>query len=89
MFFVYLIKYFNISKHRNEFYTGYTNDPYRRMKEHKSGHTKSLKDKTLIGYAVISSWNIRANAMKEEKRIKKINHLRKERLYETHKWGEL
>ena len=78
---VYLIRYYNPGKGRVEYYTGYTGNVERRMKQHKAGHTKSLRNKVLHGYAIIYRADNRGYAIQKEKRTKKLPHDKKITLY--------
>ena len=63
------------------FYTGYTKDLERRMKLHMEGkgarYTKTHSPKKLVHFEEFGS---RAEAMKRERTIKKLNHNRKSEL---------
>jgi putative endonuclease len=62
----------------NNFYTGYTKNVKSRMRLHMNGkgarYTKMHKPEKL---AYVQKFNSRAEAMKREKRIKKLNHHQK------------
>ena len=68
----------------NSFYTGYTKDLDSRMKLHMNGkgarYTKMHKPKRLVHIEQFSS---RSEAMKREKRVKKLNHRQKLQLTKT------
>jgi putative endonuclease len=68
----------------NSFYTGYTKDLDSRMKLHTNGkgarYTKMHKPKRLVHVEQFSS---RSEAMKREKRVKKLNHRQKLQLTTT------
>lgn len=65
----------------NSFYTGYTKNVKSRLRCHMKGkgarYTRMHKPKELVYLEEFSS---RAEAMKKEKRIKKLNHVQKLRL---------
>jgi putative endonuclease len=65
----------------NSFYTGYTKNLDSRMRLHKNGkgarYTKMHKPKKLVHVEVFHS---RAEAMKREKKIKKLDHHQKREL---------
>jgi len=65
----------------NSFYTGYTKNLNSRIRLHKNGkgarYTKMHKPKELVH---VEEFNLRAEAMKREKRIKKLSHKQKLRL---------
>lgn len=65
----------------NSFYTGYTKNLNSRIRLHKNGkgarYTKMHKPKELVHVEEFSS---RAEAMKREKRIKKLSHQQKLKL---------
>jgi len=62
----------------NNFYTGYTKNVNSRMKRHMNGkgarYTKMHKPEKL---AYVQKFSSRAEAMKREKRIKRLNHCQK------------
>ena len=65
----------------NSLYTGYTKNLESRIKLHKKGkaarYTKMHKPKKLVH---VEEFNSRAEAMRREKRIKKLTHLQKLKL---------
>ena len=65
----------------NSFYTGYTKNVNSRFRLHKKGkaarYTKMHPPKKLIH---VEEFNSRAEAMRREKRIKKLTHLQKLKL---------
>jgi putative endonuclease len=65
----------------NSFYTGYTKNLTSRMRLHKNGkgarYTKIHKPKELVH---VEEFNSRAEAIKRERRIKKLSHRQKLRL---------
>ena len=66
MYYVYVL----VSKKNNTFYYGHTSNLKRRIKEHNSGRTKSLKDKiplALVYYEVVDN---KIDAIKKEKYFK-------------------
>jgi putative endonuclease len=62
----------------NSLYTGYTNNLNSRIKLHKKGkaarYTKTHRPKKLVH---VEEFHSRAEAMRREKRIKKLSHLQK------------
>lgn len=67
-------------------YTGITNNVQRRLQEHRTGkgatYTKIHGVKRLLGYRRFKD---RSEAMREEKRIKKLSHKKKRELVENWK----
>jgi putative endonuclease len=65
----------------NSFYTGYTKNLDSRMRLHKNGkgarYTKMHKPKKLVH---VEAFHSRAEAMKREKKIKKLDHHQKREL---------
>lgn len=65
----------------NSFYTGYTKNLRSRISLHKKGkaarYTKMHKPKRLV---YVEEFQTRTEAMKREKRIKKLSHLQKLKL---------
>jgi putative endonuclease len=65
----------------NSLYTGYTNNLNSRIKLHKKGkaarYTKTHRPKKLVH---VEEFHSRAEAMRREKRIKKLSHLQKLKL---------
>ena len=78
---VYLVKYFNRGMYM--YYCGYTGNIERRMREHRSGKTKSLRNKHLAGYAIISSkYDTVQEAMYMERWVKRnFNHKQKAMIF--------
>ncbi len=66
MYFVYVIKSIKYQK----YYTGHTNDIERRLKEHNSGKTKSIKLYTPFELIYIEKYFTRADAIKRERYLK-------------------
>jgi putative endonuclease len=62
----------------NSFYTGYTKDLDSRMKLHMNGkaarYTRMHRPKKIV---YVEEFGSRAEAMKKEKRIKRLNHRQK------------
>lgn len=67
VYFTYII--YSLEKHR--FYTGYSDDPARRLDEHNAGKTPSTKYGIPWKLAWISDHLTKTEAIKIEKRIKK------------------
>jgi putative endonuclease len=65
----------------NNFYTGYTKNVKSRFRQHINGkgarYTKMHKPKNL---AYVEKFSSRSEAMKRERRIKKLSHVQKARL---------
>jgi putative endonuclease len=65
----------------NSFYTGYTKNLTARLRQHVNGkgarYTRMHKPQRLVHAEEFST---RSEAMKREKRIKKLNHIQKKRL---------
>ena len=78
--FVYILKCTDSS-----FYTGITNDPQKRFKEHASGkggrYTRSHKPVKIVYLEKLSN---RSKAMKREARIKKMTRQKKTALIKAH-----
>jgi putative endonuclease len=78
--FVYILKCRD-----NSFYTGITNDPLKRFKEHASGkggrYTRSHKPVKIVYLEKTSN---RSKAMKREARIKKMTRQKKAALIKAH-----
>jgi putative endonuclease len=76
MFYVYII--FSVSK--NVYYKGFTSNLESRLTKHNSGesnYTSSVSDWELV-YSM--SYDTKTEALKEEKRLKKLNRSALERL---------
>ncbi len=72
VFYVYILE--TISKNnRKRFYTGYTNNLERRLKEHKKGTgAKFCRGKKVISLKYVESFTERRNAMRRELEIKSL-----------------
>ena len=66
MFYVYIVKTSN-----NQHYVGYTTDLRKRIKDHKSGKTKYLKDKLPIKLVYYEAYLTDNQARKREIELKK------------------
>jgi len=63
------------------YYTGYTNDLERRISQHSSGNgAKFLKRKAPIRLAYAKEYKYFKNALRAERKIKKLTRNQKERL---------
>ena len=79
-FVVYIIRYH--VNHIYKYYTGYTGNIKRRTSEHRKGiGAKCLRGHKLYGYAIAIHCRSRSDAMREERRIKRLSHLDKEEIY--------
>jgi putative endonuclease len=72
----------------NSLYTGYTKNLDSRIKLHKKGkaarYTKMHRPKRLVH---VEEFRSRAEAMRREKRIKKLTHIQKLRLASSRRYG--
>lgn len=66
-YFVYILK----SKRTGKYYTGYSDNPHRRLKEHNSGKTKSLLKHIPLEIIHEEEYKTIEEARKREKQIKK------------------
>ena len=68
------------------YYTGYTHDLTSRLEQHFNGkgarYTKMHKPQSLV---YVEKFGSRSQAMKREKRIKKLNHSQKLKLADSYK----
>lgn len=88
-YYVYLVQCQD-SKGNISYYTGYTNNPQRRLKEHKIGKgAKYTAMRKVIGMAIIGLFYIEAEAMKTEKIIKKLGKEYKKVEYESNRKVEV
>ncbi|KKN58871.1 hypothetical protein LCGC14_0547780 [marine sediment metagenome] len=78
-FFVYILTCKN-KKGKYSFYTGYTNDVPRRLKEHKSGRGAIYTRNKEVHFSAAYEYPTRSLAMSREKQIKKLSHDQKARL---------
>ncbi|MCI8639542.1 MAG: GIY-YIG nuclease family protein [Coprococcus sp.] len=71
------------------FYTGWTTDITRRLKTHNAGRgAKYTKTRRPVELVYLEEYETRADAMKREIQIKKMNRKRKMALIEKKKAGE-
>lgn len=81
MYYVYIILCKDSS-----YYTGYTKDVEKRFEMHKNGqgsrYTRSHKPDKLVYF---EQFNSRSEAMKRERKIKKLSHIQKKKLINTNK----
>lgn len=65
----------------NSYYTGYSNDPWRRFEVHKAGrgakYTRAHKPVKLV---YVEKFKYKGAAMRRECQIKKLTHFQKEQL---------
>jgi len=80
-FFVYILKRRSKSGARISYYTGQTNNVFRRTKEHKSGHTKANKGYDILGVAIVGIVGSRSIAMLLENELKKLTQKKKREVY--------
>lgn len=65
------------------YYTGYTNDIYRRLGEHSTGRgAKYVKSRLPFKVAYLEGWDTRSEAMRREIAIKKLSHKEKKEMIE-------
>ena len=65
-YFVYILK----STKDNKLYTGYSEDPIRRLKDHNSGRTKSLLNRRPLVLVYQEEFNSEIEAKRREKFLK-------------------
>ncbi len=70
MYFLYILK----SQKNNKFYIGSTNDLERRIKEHNSGKTKSLKYLRPLEIVFYKEFQNESDARKMEIKLKKFKN---------------
>jgi len=85
VFYVYILN--TIGKNnKRRFYTGYTNDLYRRLEEHKSGKgARFTKGKNKIELKYVETYVNRKEAMKRELEIKTYSRKEKAELIKSFK----
>ena len=66
MFYVYVIR----SEKDGSYYKGHCSDLPKRIKEHNSGYTKSIKNKIPFKLIYSEEFNLREEAVKREKYLK-------------------
>jgi putative endonuclease len=76
MFFVYILK----SLKDGSTYIGYSEDIEKRLKEHNSGKTRSIKHKTPFEIVYVEEYQSKTEARKREFKLKN-NSWEKEQLY--------
>lgn len=83
LYYVYILE--TIAKNnRKRFYTGYTNNLYRRLEEHKKGTgAKFCRGKKSISLKYFETFSERSSAMKRELEIKTFTRRQKIRLIRT------
>lgn len=89
LYYVYILE--TISKNnRKYFYTGYTNNLYRRLEEHKKGAgAKFCRGKRCITLKYFETFFERSGAMKRELEIKTYTRRQKIQLIRTFKEDDL
>jgi putative endonuclease len=70
MYFLYILK----SKKNNRFYIGSTNDLERRLQEHNSGKTKSLKYLRPLEMVFSKGFECETEARRMERKLKKFKN---------------
>jgi putative endonuclease len=85
VFYVYILN--TIGKNnKRRFYTGYTNDLYRRLEEHKAGKgARFTKGKKKIELKYVETYVNRKEAMKRELEIKTFSRKEKAKLIKSFK----
>ena len=85
VFYVYILN--TIGKNnKRRFYTGYTNDLYRRLEEHKAGKgARFTKGKKKIELKYVETYVNRKEAMKRELEIKTYSRKKKAELIKSFK----
>jgi len=85
VFYVYILN--TIGKNnKKRFYTGYTNDLYRRLEEHKAGKgARFTKGKKKIELKYVETYVNRKEAMKRELEIKTYSRKEKAELIKSFK----
>jgi putative endonuclease len=83
LYYVYILE--TIAKNnRKRFYTGYTNNLYRRLEEHKKGTgAKFCRGKKSISLKYFETFSERSGAMKRELEIKTFTRKQKIQLIRT------
>ncbi|MBN1823844.1 MAG: GIY-YIG nuclease family protein [Endomicrobiales bacterium] len=66
MYYVYILK----NKITKKYYTGYTSDIAKRLKEHNSGKTKSLRNRGKYELVYKEEYETRSAAYRREREIK-------------------
>ena len=70
----------------NTLYCGYTDDPEKRFEKHKSGlaakYTRAHKPLKMV---YVKEFDTKSEALKEERRIKKLSRSQKEELVNSYK----
>lgn len=80
MYCVYLIKY---KRKAVKIYIGYTNNFQRRFLEHVSNKgALCLRNAKILGHCIHSTWRTCGEAMREEKRLKKLTKKQKRETFE-------
>ncbi len=86
VYYVYIFKTVS-KKGRFNYYTGYTNNLLRRLKEHRNGKgAKFCRGKT-ISLEYFKSYKERKEAMNKELEIKQLSHKEKELLIKNFRQG--
>ncbi|MFX1316020.1 MAG: GIY-YIG nuclease family protein [Promethearchaeota archaeon] len=83
VYYVYILETIGKSK-KKRFYTGYTNNLYRRLKEHKKGTgARFCRGKKQIELKYFETYTNRKEAMRREIEIKSLSRQKKKELIST------
>lgn len=66
MYYIYILK----SKFDNKFYTGFTSDLRKRLKEHEKGNVDSTKNRRPLELIYYEAYKYKTNALLREKFLK-------------------
>lgn len=82
VFYVYIVR---CNNSKGTFYTGYTNDLERRLKEHNKGYTKFIRGKTPVTLVYFERRRNIRTARQREREIKRLSRKKKMELIKKHK----
>ena len=80
-YFIYIIKRRSKKGGVISYYTGQTNNVFRRAGEHKKGQTKANRGYDIIGVKIVAIVSTRSVAMLFEKRLKTVTQKQKTEVY--------